>query len=77
MSTSGVNAFFCLYWCTHCMFGCQPPASKLNPSTSIFANTHLGNEWCVDNPSLDEVAGLVYFFAYVSWDFIMMFRLGI
>ena len=76
MATSSANAFFCLYWFSKCMFECEPPRDKLNPDTGIFANTHIGNQWCVDHPSLNEIIGMSYFFAYVSWDFVMMYRLG-
>ena len=64
---STVNAIYCVVLFIASVFSCEPP-EKFSKSNMILGNTFLRNDWCVDNPNIEEVRVTMFFLGYLIHD---------
>ena len=64
---STVNAFYCIGLFVNSAKSCNPPKEHRKDDIK-FGNTFLRNDWCLDNPNIQEVLPLMYFLGYLIHD---------
>ena len=64
---STVNAIYCVALFITSVSSCEPP-EKYSKSNIKLGNTFLRNDWCLDNPNIQEVRVTMYFLGYLIHD---------